>query len=291
MTFDSSQSMGVSGAAASLNSPTFTGTATLAPTNKCAAGTTFIECPADGTSQLIISDDFTFGGTADYIGLGPNDGTGTNGGLSLHGTGGSTVNIDPASSGTGIIMASGTGVNQWTFSIVPDPSGGITIGSSSHAQLFFGDNGISLNPGKIVQYNSIATVDNGVPSEIGHADQTGKTAAIAATTLVTPTATGRFRISAYLKVTTAATTSSTLGGVTITFTDGADSVAQSILMAMMSKTGTMETSDSGNTTTTTMSGSLFVYAKAAVAIQYAVAYVSSGATPMAYEVHITCEAM
>jgi hypothetical protein len=145
--------------------------------------------------------------------------------------------------------------------------------------------------GKITKYNNISTVDNGVPSELGHADLTAQTAAKSATTLLTPAATGRFRVSVYLKVTTPASVSSVLGGVTITYTDGTDSVAQSVLMALQTEAGVVVTTNTGNATTSVLTGDIFVYAKTGVAIQYAIAYTSSLAAEMAYAARLTCEAM
>ena len=143
--------------------------------------------------------------------------------------------------------------------------------------------------GTITKYNNIATVSNGVPSEIATVDLTGQVAAIAATTLYNPTATGMFRISAYLKITTPGT-SPVLGPVTITFTDGTDSVAQSQIMMLATQAGASATSNAGNTTTSILSGDAIIYALTGVAIQYAVALTGTVGTG-AYEVHLKCEAM
>ena len=146
--------------------------------------------------------------------------------------------------------------------------------------------------GTISKYNNITTVSGGVPAIYATADLTAQSAAKAATTLYTPTATGGFRITCALKVTTAATTSSTLGAVTITYTSGDGSVAQSIVMNMDTAAGASATTSTTNSTTTsTLSGVLVIYALTGVAIQYAIAYVSSGATAMQYSAHLKCEAM
>jgi hypothetical protein len=143
---------------------------------------------------------------------------------------------------------------------------------------------------KISKYNNINTVSNGVPSEYATVDLTAQAAAIGATTLYTPAATGMFRITAYLKVTTVDATSSTLGPLTITFTDGTDSVAQSNVMLMATQTGAAATSNSGNTTVSSLSGHMIVYASTS-AIQYAVAYASNVPGTMKYEVHLKVEAL
>jgi hypothetical protein len=146
-----------------------------------------------------------------------------------------------------------------------------------------------IQVGKTTTYNNIATVSNGVPSELATVDLTGQTAPIAASTLYTPAATGMFRISAYLKITTAGT-SPALGPLTITYTDGTDSVAQSVVMHLQDQTGAGVTSNSGNSTTSVLSGSLVAFAKTGVAIQYAVALTGTVGTG-AYEVHLKCEAL
>lgn len=141
--------------------------------------------------------------------------------------------------------------------------------------------------GTVSNYNGVATVSNGVPAEYATVDLTGKVAAISATTLYTPNATALFRVSAYLKITTAGT-SPVLGPVTITYTDGSDSVAQSVVMAMQTEAGANATSNSGNTTTSVLTGSLNIFAKTGVAIQYAVAFSGTIGTGV-YEVHLKCE--
>lgn len=118
---------------------------------------------------------------------------------------------------------------------------------------------------------------------------TAQGAAISTTTLLTPAASGMFRLNVYSKVTRAATTSSTLGAVTIGFTDATDSVAQTLVLALMNQAGTMATTNTGNATSSKLCGSTVIWAKAAVAITYAVAYVSSGTTTMQYEFHIEAE--
>lgn len=131
-------------------------------------------------------------------------------------------------------------------------------------------------------------------AKVATVDLTAQSAAISATTLFTPTATGMFRISIYEKVTTAASVSSTLGGATgttITYTDGTDSVPQSIVVALQTEAGASAINNAGNATTTVLSGSLIIYALTAVAIQYAIDYTSSGVTSMQFEAHLKCESL
>lgn len=155
---------------------------------------------------------------------------------------------------------------------------------------------VSTN-GVVTKYNNITTVSNGVPSEYATVDLTAQTAAKTATTIYTPTASGMFRISIALQVTTAATSSSALGGTTgvvITYTEPDGSVAQSIVPLLTSEAGAVvvpATGNTGNATTTQSQGSAVIYAKTGIAIQYAIGYTSSGATPMAYSAHLKVEAL
>lgn len=156
-------------------------------------------------------------------------------------------------------------------------------------------NRTSLNgAGIISKYNNIATVSNGVPSEYATVDVTAQTAAIAATTIYTPAATGLFRISIYLQITTAASTSSILGGATgvvITYNDGDGNVAQSDTVGLESPTGTIVTTVNTNTTATNLNGHIILYARTGVAIQYAIGYTSVGLTAMQYAAHLKVEAL
>lgn len=145
----------------------------------------------------------------------------------------------------------------------------------------------------VTKYNNINTASNGVPSIYASVDLTGQVAAKVATTLFTPTSSGMYRLNIYEKVTTAASISSVLGGATgttITYTDGTDSVAQSVVVAMQTETGANAKINAGNATSSVLSGSLVIFAKTGVAIQYAIDYTSSG-TGMAYEAHLKLEAL
>src|SRR6266567_3731503 len=115
------------------------------------------------------------------------------------------------------------------------------------------------------------SVPNRVPVIAAEVNLAAQTAAKATTTLLTPSVTGFFRISIALKLTTIGT-SPVVGPVTITYTDGDGSVAQSIVMLLNSTTGTAVTTTVNNTTTTSnVNGSMVIFAKVAVAIQYAIA--------------------
>ncbi|HVI10221.1 MAG TPA: hypothetical protein VND65_18165 [Candidatus Binatia bacterium] len=157
---------------------------------------------------------------------------------------------------------------------------------------------------KLVAFAGSSTVGSTIADNVGngrnqtepavaYVDLTAQTAAIAATTLyaVPAAGAGLYRLSWYAKVTTAAGSSSTLGALTITFTDQ-DGVAQSITCAAQSSAGTIETTDAGNTTTTLLSGlTITINANSSTNIQYAFAYASNPASAMNYTLHIRLEAL
>lgn len=101
-------------------------------------------------------------------------------------------------------------------------------------------------------------------------------AAIATTAAYSVVQTGTYRISYVMRVTTAATTSSSLT-MTITWRDNA--VTQTQAFAALT----------GNTTTTQQNDSLFVKADSATSITYAVAYASVGGTAMVYKLDVVTE--
>lgn len=147
--------------------------------------------------------------------------------------------------------------------------------------------------GKITNYNSIATVSNGIPSEIATVDLTGQTAAIGTTTLyaVPASGAGQYELSWNAKVTTPDGASSTLGALTIVYTDP-DGVVQTITAAAQNKNGTIETTDTGNTTTTVMLGlSMMLNCKASTNITYAMAYASGTPATMTYNLHLKLKAL
>lgn len=150
------------------------------------------------------------------------------------------------------------------------------------------------NVGLVTKYNNIVTVSNGVPSELATVDLTTQAAAIADTTIYTPAATGLFRISIFLQVTRAASTSSVLGGATgviIKFNDGDGNVAQTNTAALATTAGAIAVTAAGNTTTTNLEGSMVIYARTGVAITYAIGYTSVGVTTMQYAAHLKVEAL
>lgn len=110
---------------------------------------------------------------------------------------------------------------------------------------------------------------------------TAQTANISATTLLAVTASGQYRVSGYIIVTTADGVSSTLPKITITWTDQDNTTGQSFDLTATS---------AGNTLTTFKSGILQLSAKTGNNIQYATSgYLSNTPATMQYALHLTIE--
>jgi hypothetical protein len=153
---------------------------------------------------------------------------------------------------------------------------------------------ISFGVGGVVKYNGIATVGGGIPAEYAAVNLTAQTAAVTTTTLyaVPASGAGQYRVSWNAKVTTPATTgtvTSTLGALTIVYTDP-DGVVQTITAAASVAAGTIATSSAGNTTATVLLGMpLLLNCKLSTNITYAMAYASNTAAEMQYNLHIVLE--
>lgn len=142
----------------------------------------------------------------------------------------------------------------------------------------------------ITKYNNISTVSNGVSSVYATVNLTAQVAAITATTAyaVPASGVGQYRISFVAKVTTAATTSSVLGGTAgfqIKYTDADDSVVVTT-GALSNISGSVLNT---NTTQNTYAGTIMVNVKASSNIQYLMDYTSVGLTAMQYNLHIIIE--
>lgn len=105
--------------------------------------------------------------------------------------------------------------------------------------------------------------------------------------------TGLFRISGCMRRVQAATTSSTLGPLVLSYT-GSDGTALTQTCQFQNSAGTAQTSNAINSITQTgmmTMTPLTIFAKAGTAILATFTYVSSGATPMLYELHFRVEAL
>lgn len=169
-------------------------------------------------------------------------------------------------------------------------TGGVIFGKGDGATTVAAMSGA----GKLTTYNSIATVGNGVPPEVAQVDLTAQTAAVGTTTLyaVPASGAGQYRLSWDAKVTTAGSVSSTLGALTIVYTDP-DGNAITITAGALQIGGTVNTTVTTNSVTTAaLTGiPLILNCKASTNITYAMAYASNAANTMAYNLHIKLEAM
>jgi hypothetical protein len=120
-------------------------------------------------------------------------------------------------------------------------------------------------------------------AQLSGVDATVQGANIAATNLVASPAAGVYRVSIYIIVTRAATSSSTMPSVAITWTDKDSGVSQSI---------TATATSGGNTTTTYATATVVLDAQAAAAIQYSTSgFATSGLTSMQYALHVRVESL
>jgi len=176
------------------------------------------------------------------------------------------------------IVTSLTGTN---FGGDTSPDNVFTVGSTSQLQV--------NSTGKIVKYNNISTVGNGVPSEIVTIDLIEQSSAISPTTIYTTPAgvDGLYRVTWVATVTTSATTSSTLGDFQVKYTDPAETGQVKITNTIANITRNA----GNNTQTSVISGTYVIYAKGGSNIQYVMDYASSGATAMEYNLHIKLEAL
>ena len=138
----------------------------------------------------------------------------------------------------------------------------------------------------ITKYGGVATVANGVGAIVAKADATAQAANIGTTTLYTVPAGGEgmYRVSAYVVVTQAATSSSTMPAVDFTWTDVDSGVSSSV---WVTATGTNNYLGYNSQLASPQPAYAIINAKDSTTIQYSTAsYASVGATAMQYAVHI-----
>lgn len=114
-------------------------------------------------------------------------------------------------------------------------------------------------------------------------DALTQAADITPTTLLAVTASGRYRVSGYIIVSQASTTSSVLPSIVITWTDPDNSTGQSL---------TLTPTNAGNLLTSLQEALAVISAKTGTNVQYATSgYASVGGTPMQFALHIVLEAL
>lgn len=124
---------------------------------------------------------------------------------------------------------------------------------------------------------SMTTQMDKAPTVTAHSALTAQSATVNPTALpIGSVVQGVYRVAYHLRITRAATTSSS-ATVTIGYTDNGVSCTQAGAAA------------TGNTTTTVQSGVFLLTTDGASAITYAVAYASVGATAMQFKLDVTAE--
>jgi len=177
----------------------------------------------------------------------------------------------------GHVLIVSDGANYQVFGVLPNPSTTTLGGMKSKAAVatqFLTELGTDGTP--LAAQPAVTDLSGYVV-----ANATAQTANIGATTLVTPGASGSFRVAGYIVVTTVAGTSSTLPSIVITWTDPDNNTAQSL---------TLTPTDAGNILTTLRQATAIISAKTGVAVQYATTgYASDPAATMQYAIRLVLE--
>jgi hypothetical protein len=112
-------------------------------------------------------------------------------------------------------------------------------------------------------------------------DATAQTADIGTTSLDAAPVTGRYRVSAYIIVTTVGTTS-TLPSIVLTWNDADSGQTQTL---------TLTPTNAGNALTTLQFNDAFISANVSAPIAFSTTGYASTGTPMQFAIHITLEAL
>lgn len=199
------------------------------------------------------------------------------------------VSASPNPGQSGMLRFSNTDVISWRNS---SNTADLSLNVNNANFFVFSGNGISLG-GILNLYNNISTVGGGIPVEYAAVDLVGQTATIATVVLYTTPATGagQYRLTWNAKVTTPGSVSSTLGSMIITYLDP-DGTVQTVTAGALSHSGSLETTDTGNSTTTVLLGiPLLLNCKASTSISYQFGYTASAAASMVYNIHVKLEAL
>jgi len=114
-------------------------------------------------------------------------------------------------------------------------------------------------------------------------DETAQSANISSTPWFSPAQSGRFKISGYIIVTTAATSSSTLPSIVISWTDADNATVQTL---------TLTATNAGNLLTTFAQASAMISVAGGTTVSISTSsYASSGATAMQFALHARAEAV
>ena len=152
-----------------------------------------------------------------------------------------------------------------------------------------------IDLGTIVAYSPTISYPKQIPNELAVVTLTSQAAPIAVTDLTTLTLSGLCRVSWNAKVTTPSSGQSSLGPLTIFYTD-ADGVAQTLPMAHFSTLSGMLADGpvwrNGNSTATGVVGiPVLLSCVPGSVLQYSFGYQSAGATAMQFELTVIVEQM
>jgi len=144
--------------------------------------------------------------------------------------------------------------------------------------------GVSTTSGQVMTYNGVQWVSaagggggGSTNNAFAVVNLSGQTGAITSTNLFTAASGGLYQINYYGKVTTAASTASTLGPFNITSTDPDGSVITIV----------GETTSNNTVTSGVISDTVQVYVASGTNVTYTNGYSSTGATGMQYNLHVT----
>lgn len=242
---------------------------------------------------LTVDGDSTFsyptpGTTRGAINIVPTVGTNDNSCAITFGAGGGGTPNDVATAGIYVQTSNSYGSRMYLCT-----TNSFGTGAKQALQIDSLQNILLTN--KITNYNSIATVAGGIPSEVATIDSTGLTANVAASTLyaVPASGIGMYRVSCYVVETIAGSISSTLPNVQIVFTDNDSNTSITIDstpilgIAGIGQTGAL----TANTVGTASSGVIVIYVKASTTIQYQTVNYASTVAGMTYALRIKLEAL
>jgi hypothetical protein len=152
----------------------------------------------------------------------------------------------------------------------------------------------SANTSGLLATTNLIPATDGPKSPLAGKDFLAQAVAQGTTTLyaVPATGEGQYRLSWNSKVTQAATTSSTLGGMTVSYTDPDGTVITQLVTEMANGGFVVTGGVTNNNLVTILIGvPLLLNCKAGTNITFSFAYASAGATPMQYNLHLRLEAL
>jgi hypothetical protein len=195
--------------------------------------------------------------------------------LGLVGTGGGISGVLPLThGGTAADLSSTGGTNKVLLQTALGSP--ISVGQLDYNNL--------LGTTKATRYNTATLTGVGLVNEVGELNLVNQSANVVSTTMGAVPAAGLYRITFYLIVTTAATTSSTLPSFVLDYTDQDNSTAQTLTF--------VPTTPTGNSLTTQLSGTCIVnVANLAQPLVSTTGYASSGGTSMKFALRAKLEAI